>query len=66
MFLSEEEIEKMTGYDRHQRKRICRFLENRGIPFETNRLGDPVVLRSSVENPKTTGTEPNLDWLKIA
>lgn len=65
MFLTPEELQQLTGYTPNQRLRICRWLTARGIPFTTNRLGEPVVLRSAVEtNKPNTETQPNFDWLK--
>lgn len=66
MFLSDAEIEKLTGYESNQRKRICRWLKDHGIPYRVNRLGDPVVLRSDVESVHHGGATPNLDWLKAS
>lgn len=66
MFLTPEELEQLSGYEPRQRLRTCRWLERRGIPYTTNRLGDPVVLRSDVETPRSERAEPNLEWLKSA
>lgn len=66
MFLTPNELSQLTGYDPRQRVRISRWLEQHGIPYTLNRLGDPVVLRSDVETPKSDRVEPNLDWLKSA
>ena len=66
MFLTPEELQQLTGYEPNQRKRICRWLDQHGIPHQENRLGDPVVLRSDVENPQGDKSKPNLDWLKTA
>lgn len=65
MFLSPEELKQLTGYEPNQRKRICDWLNENGIPYRTNRLGDPVVLKKSVEVEHYTA-EPNLDFLKSA
>lgn len=68
MFLSPEELSQLTGYLPGQRTRICRWLDAQQppIPYTTNRLGDPVVLRSSIEGGAHTEPEAkiNLDWLK--
>lgn len=67
MFLSPPELQQLTGYAPNQRARIRRWLDEHGIAYTINRLGDPVVLRSSVEgNPESTETKPNFDWLKSA
>lgn len=49
MFLSDEEMEKLTGYKPNQRKRMCRWLEKNGYPYNVNRLGAPVVFRSLLD-----------------
>lgn len=64
MFLTPEELEQLTGYRPNQRVRICRWLNEQGIAYTVNRLGDPVVLRSTVEKNNGHHTEPNFDWLK--
>lgn len=65
MFLSDEELEKLTGYEPNQRRRICAWLDERGIPHTVNRLGDPVVLRSAIESPQSQQSkEPDLSWLQ--
>ncbi len=66
MFLSNDEIEQLTGYTPNQRKRICTWLKSKRIPFDTNRLGNPVVLRSDVVAVHHGGAAPNLDWLKAS
>lgn len=67
MFLTPEELSQLTGYRPCQRLRACRWLDKQGIAYTINRLGDPVVLRSSIEGDKKDQTpEPqvNLEWLK--
>lgn len=64
MFLTAEELQQLTGYAPNQRARICRWLEQHHIAYTTNRLGEPVVLRSAVEQPQAAQPTPNLDWLK--
>ena len=64
MFLTPEELAQLTGYRSNQRSRMCRWLSEQGIPFTINRLGDPVVLRSTIESEKHPSVEPNFDWLK--
>lgn len=66
MFLTPEEIQRLTGYEPNQRVRIGRWLKKNGYPYTTNRLGDPVVRRSDVENSTNPSTEPNLEWLRTA
>lgn len=66
MFLTPEELSQLTGYRPCQRMRICRWLDEHGIAYTTNRLGDPVVLRSTIEQPNHAEQTPNLDWLKSA
>ncbi|WP_320838507.1 DUF4224 domain-containing protein [Zhongshania sp.] len=66
MFLTPEEIQRLTGYEPNQRVRIGRWLTENGYPFTTNRLGDPVVRRSDVESSNAPSLEPNLEWLKSA
>jgi len=66
MFLTPEEIQRLTGYEPNQRVRISRWLTENGYPFTTNRLGDPVVRRSDVESSNAPSLEPNLEWLKSA
>lgn len=67
IFLTPSELATRTGYRPNQRKRICRFLELRGIPYTTDRLGNPVVLRKDIEAPSDASTaEPNFDWLETA
>lgn len=65
MFLSPSELERLTGYSPNQRRRICRWLDEHGYPYTVNRLGDPVVLRKSVESGDDSASTPNLDWLKV-
>lgn len=68
MFLTPDELSQLTGYRPCQRTRICRWLDSQQppIPYTTNRLGDPVVLRSAIEGGKHAEPEPEikLDWLK--
>lgn len=64
MFLTPEELSQLTGYQPQQRARTRRWLEQNGIPYTTNRLGDAVVLRSDVDTPRTERAEPKLEWLK--
>ncbi len=64
MFLTPQELQQLTGYAPHQRKRTCRWLEQHGIAHTTNRLGDPVVLRSTIEQNQEAQIVPNFDWLK--
>lgn len=47
MFLSEEDVERLTGRSRPSAQR--RWLLEHGYPHEVNALGFPVVLRSVVE-----------------
>lgn len=65
MFLTPEELTQLTGYAPNQRTRTCRWLDEHGFAYTINRLGDPVVLRSTVEGDKTSDPEAriNLDWL---
>lgn len=64
MFLSEEELSKLTGYEKGQRARMCKWLGDHSIAFTENRLGEPVVLRSSVETKQELTPQPNFEWLK--
>lgn len=66
MFLTPEELQQLTGYHPRQRMRICRWLDAKGIPYTVNRLGDPVVLKSTIEGDKEKAQEPqvNLSWIK--
>lgn len=66
MFLTAEELAQLTGYRPCQRARTCRWLDDHGIAYTINRLGDPVVLRSVIEGDKNAEPEVkiNLDWLK--
>lgn len=66
MFLTSEELSRYTGYPPNQRKRICKFLERRGVKYETNRLGDPVVLKSAIESKEAEASGPDLSWLESA
>jgi hypothetical protein len=66
MFLSLEELQQLTGYHGGQRVRMCRWLDDKGIPYTANRLGNPVVLRSDVESAESESAGPRLDWLKTA
>jgi hypothetical protein len=65
MFLTPDELQQLTGYAPNQRKRICDWLDRNGIPYRINRLGDPVVLKKSLEVAHYTA-EPNFDFLKSA
>lgn len=47
MFLSEEEVERLTGRSRPSAQR--RWLLEHGVPHEVNALGLPVVLIAVVE-----------------
>lgn len=64
MFLTPEEMQQLTGYHPRQRMRICRWLDAQGILYTINRLGDPVVLRTSVAAKSESASEPNFDWIK--
>lgn len=64
MFLSSDELSQLTGYSPNQRVRTCRWLKQRGIPYEVNRLGDPVVLRSAIEREEGRSEGPDLSWLE--
>jgi len=63
-FLSEAELSHYTGYKPNQIKRMQRFLDNRGIEYEPNSFGFPVVKRSRIESRENTNAQPNLKWLK--
>lgn len=65
MFMNNDELQKLTGYAPNQRKRICRWLDDHGIAYKINRLGDPVVLRKSLEV-EHLSVEPNFDFLRSA
>lgn len=64
MFLTDEELQRLTGYQPNQRKRICRWLAKRGYPFLVNADGAPVVVRQALEDamsppePKPKAPEP--------
>ena len=64
MFLSLSELSQLTGYQPNQRARICKWLGEHGIAFSENRLGEPVVLRSSIEKKDESIPQPNFNWLK--
>lgn len=66
MFLNSNELQQLTGYRPNQRKRICAWLRGKKIPFQVNRLGEPVVLRSDVESSQHGGAAPNLEWLNAS
>ncbi|MBB04109.1 MAG: hypothetical protein CML03_01055 [Pseudooceanicola sp.] len=63
MFLSQDDLQQLTGYQPCQRVRTCRWLKEHGIPYSENRLGEPVVLRCDVEGAKHGGSAPNFDFL---
>lgn len=63
MFLSEDEVQDLTGYKRPADQR--RWLDRNGIGYLVSARGRPVVLKSELERAlgaatKATGTEP--DW----
>lgn len=64
MFLTQAELSQLTGYHQNQRARICKWLGDNGIAYTENRLGEPVVLRSSVEKKQEHSPQPNFEWLK--
>lgn len=66
MFLSDEELQQLTGYQPSQRKKIAAWLKNNSIPFVENRLGQPVVLKRDIENNSSTQSEPHFGWLETA
>ena len=66
MILSDAELEKLTGYQINQRKRMCRWLKENGYPYRVNRLGEPVVLRRDVETLHDSASTPNFDWLRAS
>ena len=51
LFLTHDELQQLTGYAPNQRKRICKWLSEHGIPYHTNRLGDPAVFRNRPDGP---------------
>lgn len=59
LFLTPEELSRLTGYDANQRARIRRWLKAHHIPFMVNRLGEPVVTTHSLAETADL-TEP--DW----
>lgn len=66
LFLTHDELQQLTGYAPNQRKRICKWLSEHGIPYHTNRLGDPAVFRKTVEPGNNGQPEPNFDWIESA
>lgn len=66
VFLSSDELSRFTGYPANQRVRTCRWLEKRGIKYDTNRLGEPVVLRSVFDSQAQQVEGPDLSWLESA
>lgn len=70
MFLTQEELKKLTGYARHTKQ--IEQLKKQGYRFKVNALGQPLVLKAHVEelllnqkaNTKTKGRiEPDVDGL---
>jgi hypothetical protein len=58
MFLTLEEIERLTGYKR--RRQQCEILVGMHIPFRVNARGEPIV-SAAVINGQVKAT-PNKTW----
>ncbi|AWL10817.1 hypothetical protein HMF8227_00310 [Saliniradius amylolyticus] len=56
MFISRDELQELTGYKKKSLQ--VQQLQDFGIPFEVNRLGAPIVLRSSVEDALSISKSP--------
>jgi hypothetical protein len=61
-FLTEDELYTLTGYKR--RKDRVRELTRMGIPFLTNRFGDPVVDRGWLRQNERPAIEPKLGAIR--
>ena len=48
MFMATEEIQELTGFKKKSLQ--IQQLQTLGIPYQVNRLGAPVVLKTSVED----------------
>jgi len=71
LFVSRDELQELTGFKKKSLQ--IKQLSNFGIPFEVNRLGSPVVLRSAIEDtlsgtklPKKRSKSINLESLRKA
>ena len=66
MFLSEDDLVKLTGWTRPSAQR--KFLLDRGYPHDVNALGQPVVLQSVVQERLGGKDTPKskLNWSAIA
>jgi hypothetical protein len=51
MFLTVEEIERLTGY-KHKSKQ-CEYLRANYIPFRPNAMGEPIVCASHIQGTAT-------------
>jgi sugar/nucleoside kinase (ribokinase family) len=60
MFLSEEELETLTGF-RRKSKQIAQ-LKQMGVAFLVNACGHPVVLRASLEGRKDSKAPSKPEW----
>lgn len=64
LFLTPDDLSHYTGYKPNQIKRMQRFLDNRGIKYEPNSFGFPVVLETEIKKQENKTTQPNLDWIR--
>lgn len=54
MFMATEEIQELTGFKKKSLQ--IQQLQTFGIPYQVNRLGAPVVLKTSVEEALSDST----------
>lgn len=60
MFLSDEELFKLTGFK--QPAKQCAHLKSQRIPFFTNKSGQPRVARTAIEGRKTQALKQETTW----
>ena len=56
MFLSVDDIERLTGYKRKREQ--CAELTRQGIPFRVNARGEPIVTESYINGTKKVIEQP--------
>lgn len=54
MFMAPEEVQELTGFKKKSLQ--IQQLQTLGIPYQVNRLGAPVILKSSVEEALSRST----------
>lgn len=56
MFLTVEDIERLTGYKRKREQ--CAELTRQGVPYRVNARGEPIVAESFINGTKKVAETP--------